>query len=344
MTRGAMIWAVHLAALAVLFALQWVLPPYHVTNLARIMVLALFASAYNLAFGYTGLLSLGHALFFAAGMYAGGLPAWHWGVSGGTALLLGLLGGGIAALLVGLLALRTAGVAFMIVTLMFAQAFALTILYFNSWTGGDEGFTLPTAGRQVLGFDLSQEGPRFVAAWVLCTVGVLLALALMRSRHGRVLVALRENEERSRMLGYDPYARKLAVLVLSGVLSGLAGAGYAVLFGYAGGSFAAIQYSILPMLYVLMGGAGTVLGPLLGAAVMFYLIDAGPGLLAQGLRGLAGALSGVMPGLSALLADFAGWASSAWLFVVGISLILLVLFAPRGILGWVRAHVWRDLP
>lgn len=308
------IWAVHLAVLAALLVAGFLLPSYHATNLARIMVLATFATGYNLAFGYTGLLSLGHALFFAAGMYAAGLPAWHWGWGAGPAFLTGILAGGGMAFVTGLLALRTAGVSFMIVTLMFAQAFALTILYFNSYTGGDEGFVIPDAARSLAGFDLSQDLPRYVAAWAICSTGLLLALLLVRSRFGRTMVALRENEERARMLGINPFASKLRVLVISGLYSGAGGAAYAILFGYAGGSFAGIQYSILPMLYVLLGGAGTVLGGILGATIMFYLTD-----------------------LASSLTD-------AWLFLVGAALVALVLFAPRGILGWVRAKLWRGLP
>lgn len=311
MTR---IWVLHLAVLAALLLAGLLLPSYHATNLARIMVLATFATGYNLAFGYTGLLSLGHALFFAAGMYAAGLPAWHWGWGAAPALVTGTLAGGWMALLAGLLALRTAGVSFMIVTLMFAQAFALTILYFNTWTGGDEGFVIPDASRLLFGADLSQDLPRYLTAWAIFAVGLIATLVLVRSRFGRVMVALRENEERARMLGINPYAAKLKALVFSGLYAGAGGAAYAILFGYAGGSFAGIQYSILPMLYVLLGGAGTVLGGILGAGIMFYLTD-----------------------IASSLTD-------AWLFLVGLALVALVLFAPRGILGWVRSRIWRDLP
>ncbi len=314
MTRPHVLWLVHLACLAVLLAAGFLLPAYHVTNLARILVLAAFATGYNLAFGYTGLLSLGHAMFFAAGMYAAGLPAWHWGWGAGPGLLLGAAAGGGMALAAGALALRTAGVSFMIVTLMFAQAFALTLLYFNSWTGGDEGFVVPDGSRLLFGLSLSVDTPRFVISWALYALGVIAALALVQSRFGRVMVALRENEERARMLGINPFAAKLKVLVASGVYAGTAGAAYALLFGYAGASFAGIQYSILPMLYVLLGGAGTVLGAGLGAGLMFYLTE------------------------------FAASVTSAWLFLVGAALVVLVLFAPKGILGWLRARVWRDLP
>ncbi|MFZ1481614.1 MAG: branched-chain amino acid ABC transporter permease [Paracoccaceae bacterium] len=308
------VWGLHLAVLAALALLGLVLPQYHATNLARIMVLAVFAMGYNLAFGYAGLLSLGHALFFAAGMYGAGLPAWHWGWGAAPALLAGAMAGGLAAVIVGLLALRTAGVSFMIVTLMFAKAFALTILYFNNWTGGDEGFVVPDTGRALFGATLAADGLRYALAWGLFTVALGLSLLLVRSRFGRVMVALRENEERARMLGINPYAAKLQVMGISGLYSGAAGAAYAVLFGYVGGTFADIQYSILPMLYVLLGGAGTVLGAGLGAALMFYLTDV------------------------------ASSVTDAWLFVVGAALVVLVLFAPKGILGWVRARWWRDLP
>ena len=308
------IWALHLGVVVALLALVLVLPPYHSNNLARIMVLAVFAIGYNLAFGYTGLLSLGHALFFAAGMFAMGLPVWHLGWGGGPALLLGTLAGGCAAVAVGVLALRTAGVSFMIVTLMFAQAGYLAILYWGGVTGGDEGFVVDSAARVVLGVNLSDDLPRALAALALFAVALAGSLALVRSRFGRVMVAMRENEERSRMLGYDPFRVKLAALAVSGLYAGAAGAAYGLMFGYVGGTFATIQYSILPMLYVLLGGAGTVLGPVLGAALMFYLIDTASGF------------------------------TDAWLFLVGAVLVALVLFAPKGILGTIRERGAKWLP
>lgn len=314
MTAGAKAWALHLAVLAVVFAAQFVLPSYHETNLARIMVLSVFAMGYNIAFGYTGLLSLGHALFFAAGMYGMGLPIWHLDWIGLPALIAGVMIGGTVAGVVGMLALRTAGVSFMIVTLMFAQAGYLSLLYLNSWTGGDEGFVVAASGRMLFGYDLSTDTARFVVAFALFALGLLLCLWLVRSPFGRVMVAMRENEERSRMLGYDPFRVKLTALVLSGLYAGAAGAAYGLLFGYVGATFATIQYSILPMLYVLLGGAGTVLGPFLGALIMFYLIDIASGF------------------------------TDAYLFVVGASLVGLVLFAPKGILGSLRERMLRWLP
>lgn len=314
MTPAAKVWTLHLGLLVVLFSAQFWLSPYHATNLARIMVLAVFAMGYNLAFGYTGLLSLGHALFLGAGMYAAGLPAQLWGWTAGPALIAGIAGGGLMAGAVGLLALRTAGVSFMIVTLMFAQAGFLTILYFAPVTGGDDGFAVASASRTILGLDLSTDTPRFLAALVLFAIGLLASLVLVRSAFGRTMVAMRENEERSRMLGINPFTVKLAVLVLSGLYAGAAGAAYALLFGYVGASFATIQYSILPMLYVLLGGAATTLGPFLGALLMFALIEAATGL------------------------------TTAHQFIVGAALVILILFAPKGILGTIRERWVRWLP
>ncbi len=306
--------ALHLGLLAGLLALHFVLPAYHHGNLARVMVLASYGVGYNLLFGYAGLLSLGHALFFAAGMYGAGLMVQHGGLGAAGAFVVGVVvAAGVAAALA-LLALRTVGVGFMIVTLMFAQAGYLAILHFSEITGGDEGFVLPQAGRMLGSVDLSTPDARYLAALALFSVCLLVSLALVRAPFGRVLVAIRENEERVRMLGYDTQATKWVAMVLSGAISGAAGAGYAILFGYVGASFAEAQYSILPLLWVLLGGAGTVLGPFIGALFMFYLID-----LASGV-------------------------TSAHMLIAGVALVVLTLFAPQGIMGEVRRRLWRGLP
>lgn len=304
----------HFGVVAFLFVAFFVLPEYHVGNLARIMVLAVFAMGFNIVFGYTGLLSLGHAMFFAAGMYGLGLVMYHLDVAAIPGFLVGVMSGGVLAAVIGALALRTAGVAFMIVTLMFAQAGFLTVLYFGEWTRGDEGFVLATAARAVGGIDLSNADNRYFAALILFALCFAITAVTARSGFGRALVAIRENEERAMMLGYDVTRLKWYALILSGAMSGAAGAAYALLFGYVGASFASVQYSILPLLWVLLGGAGTTIGPLIGAVFMFYLID--------------------------LTSDL----TSAYLLFVGIALVLLTLFAPAGIGGLIRKRFWRWLP
>jgi branched-chain amino acid transport system permease protein len=304
----------HGGLLLLLFALQFVLPAYHHGNLARVMVLASYAIGYNILFGYTGLLSLGHALFFAAGMYGMGLAMSELGATPAPALIAGLLAGLAVSAIAGLLALRTVGVGFMIVTLMFAQAGYLTILYFGTYTRGDEGFVIQQAERLLWGLDLSDPTIRYFAAFALFSTCLLLTLWLVRARFGKVLIAIRENEERARMLGYDVFAHKLAAVVLSGTISAAAGAVYGLLFGYVGASFASVQYSIFPLLWVLLGGAGTALGPFIGTLFMFYLIDLSSGV------------------------------TSAYMLIAGVVLVALTLFAPQGLAGEVRKRLWRWLP
>ena len=304
----------HLGLIIVLLVLHFILPDYHHGNLARVMVLAVYAMAYNVMFGYTGLLSLGHAMFFCAGMYGMGLSIRLFEISAGPALLIGLIVSAAFSLLIGLLALRTIGVAFMIVTLMFSQAIFLTILYFNPVTRGDEGFVIPQAVRQIAGYDLSDSGNRYLAALILFSVCLLAVLKLVQSPTGRVLIAIRENEQRATMLGYDIWAHKLGAVVMSGTMAGAAGAAYGLLFGTVGASFAEVPFSILPLLYVLLGGPGTVIGPFVGTLFMFYLRD------------LSGALT------------------DAHMLVAGVVLILLTLYARRGIMGVLREKWLKWLP
>ena len=307
-------WGFHIGVVALLLALNFILPDYHHGNLARVMVLACYAMGYNMLFGYTGLLSLGHALFFAAGMYGMSLTVQHLGWSAGPAIIVGLASGLAMSLVVGILSLRTAGVAFMIVTLMFAQAGYLTALYFGEYTRGDEGFVIQKAARQIGGIDLSDPMNRYLAALVLFAVCLFVTLRVVQTGFGRVLVAIRENEERTRMLGYDVHRHKLLAILLSGTMSAAAGAGYGLLFGYAGATFASVQYSIFPLLWVLLGGAGTVLGPFVGTLFMFYLID--------------------------LSSDI----STAYMLIAGLTLVLLTLFAPQGLVGELRRRTLRWLP
>lgn len=308
----------HAGVIALLFALNFVLPDYHHGLLARILVLATFAMGYNLLFGYVGLLSLGHAMFFSAGLYGAGLSVLHLGWSPLAGFAAGLACGALLSLVIGALALRTTGVAFMIVTMMFAQVFYLVILYYGAWTRGEEGFVLPQEARSLdfgpLHFSLSDPATRYMLALFLFSVVLLVTLAIVRSAHGRVLVAIRENEERTRMLGYDAFANKLAAMVVSGVICAAAGAAYGLLFGYVGGTLASVQYSILPLLWVLLGGAATTLGPFVGTLFMYYV------------------------------ADIASSYTSAWLLIVGIALIVLVLWFPKGIMGTLRARWLGWLP
>jgi branched-chain amino acid transport system permease protein len=314
MTSSAKSNLLHFGMLAGLVILFFILPIYHVGVLSRVMVMAIYAMGFNLLFGYTGLLSLGHAMFFAAGMYGFGLAIKFGGFPVPAAFVVGLMSAALLALVVGLLALRTAGVAFMIVTLMFAQTAYLVVLYFGKYTRGDEGFILQQAERSLFGLDLTSETGRYFTAFTLFAVCFIALAKLVQTPFGKRLVAIRENEERARMLGYDAGRYKLYALIVSGTVSGLAGVSYALLFGYVGATFSTVQYSIFPLLWVLLGGAGTTIGPFIGVLFMFYLIDISSGY------------------------------TNAYMLIAGVVLVLLTVFAPKGIAGTLKARAFPWLP
>lgn len=315
---GVKILALHGLVIAVLLLLQFVLPEYHRLSVTRIMILAVFAMGYNVLLGYTGLLSLGHAMFFGAGLYGAGMTAYHLGFSVPAAFIAGVAIGALLALIVGCIALRTSGVSFMIVTMMFAQVAYLCSLYFATYTRGDEGLVLPQAARSFglfgVNFDLTDATLRYNLCLILLAVTMLVIYRLVHGRTGRALVAIRENEARTNLLGYNTFAIKLKAMVISGTLSAAAGATYALLFAYVGAAFITIQYSIDALLFTLLGGAGTILGPLLGTFLMFYLLD--------------------------ITSNY----TTAYLLVAGVVLILLVLYFPRGILGTIKYKWIKWLP
>ncbi|HJL88460.1 MAG TPA: branched-chain amino acid ABC transporter permease [SAR324 cluster bacterium] len=304
--------------LLLLFVLQFILPAYHHSTFSKIMVLASYAMGFNILLGYTGLMSLGHAMFFSTGMYATGISVYHFGYTGIPALGIGVLCTVLVSMLLGLVALRTSGVSFLIVTLMFGQAVFLSILYFDQFTLGQDGFTLTKELEPlVLGnasYSYTDPTFKYNAAWILFALSLVITNILILSPIGRVLIAIRENEERTQMLGYNTYLYKLFAMTLSGALSGLAGSVHALLFSYVGATFAEIHHSIAPLLWTLLGGVGTTLGPLLGTGIMHYLID-----------------------------FTSGW-TSAYLLIVGAILVLLVIGAPQGLMGLVRQKRFPWLP
>lgn len=306
------------AVIAALFLAQFFTSDYVALSLTRIMLLAIFAMGYNLLYGYLGLLSLGHAMYFAMGLYTAALMVTRLGCSVPLAFLTAILTGAVFSFVTGILALRARGVAFMIVTLMFSQAAFLSVLYFGEYTRGDEGIVISDTIRKfnVLGFqiDLANAATRYNLALFLLIMVLGTCHAIIASPVGQALVAIRENEARTELLGFNVWRFKLATLVVSGTISAIAGAAYALMFAFAGSTFASIQYSIHPLLWTLLGGASTILGPLIGTALMFTLTN--------------------------IVSAF----TNANLLSVGMVLILLVLFFPKGILGTMRERWLPWLP
>ena len=304
--------------LMLLFLLQFILPTYHHSSVSKIMLLASYAIGYNFLLGYTGLMSLGHAMFFSSGMYSMGLGIYYLELSPLNGVIFSASFSLIVSLIFGLFALRTSGVSFLIVTLMFGQTFYLAILYFNEFTFGHDGFSLAKYlgtfvifGKEYL---FSNPDIRYNFALLLLTSYLLITTFIVLSPVGRILIAIRENESRTQLLGYNVFYYKLFALVLSGTFSGVAGAMHGLLFSYIGTTFAEIHHSISPLLWTLLGGAGTVIGPLFGTGIMYYLID------------------------------FIGEITKNYLLVVGIVLILMIIWFPLGIMGSVRRKWLKWLP
>ena len=304
--------------LLLLFLLQFVLPTYHHSSFSKIMILASYAIGYNFLLGYTGLMSLGHAMFFASGMYSAGLSILYLGISPLGGIIFGTFFTLAVSLVFGLFALRTKAVSFLIVTLMFGQTFYLAILYYNEFTYGQDGFSLTNyLGSLVLfGEEYLYSNPviRYNFALMLLASYLLVTTLIVLSPLGRILIAIRENEARTQLLGYNVFSYKLFALTFSGTLAGISGAMHALLFSYIGTTFAEIHHSISPLLWTLLGGAGTVIGPLIGTGVMYYLIDF---------------ISGI---------------TSNYLLVVGVLLVLTIIWFPLGIMGTLRQKWLKWLP
>ena len=308
----------HGGILILLFILQFFLPAYHHSSVSKIMILASYAIGYNFLLGYTGLMSLGHAMFFSTGMYSMGLSIYYLELSPINGLIFSIIFTIFITLIFGSFALRTSGVSFLIVTLMFGQTFYLSIIFFSEFTFGHDGFSL---GKYLDPFILfgkeflfSDPRIRYNFALLLLAFYILISTFILLSPLGRVLIAIRENESRTELLGYKVFYYKLFALVISGTFSGVAGAMHGLLFSYIGTTFAEIHHSIAPLLWTLLGGAGTIMGPVFGTGIMYYLID------------------------------FIGEITKNYLLVVGIILIIMITWFPMGIMGTIRTKWLKWLP
>ncbi|MDH2067963.1 urea ABC transporter permease subunit UrtC [Pantoea sp. GD03673] len=306
---------------------------YTLTLVGKILCYAVVAVALDLVWGYAGLLSLGHGLFFALGGYAmgmylmrqaagEGLPAfmsflswrelpWFWtGTdSFAWALCLSMLVPGLLALLFGFFAFRSKikGVYFSIMTQ--ALTYAGMLLFFRNETGfgGNNGFTGFTT---LLGFSVTATGTRiglFIATVLLLLLSLVIGFALARSKFGRVLTAVRDAENRLTFCGYDPRGFKLFVWTLSAVLCGLAGALYVPQVGIINPGEMSPANSIEAAIWVALGGRGTLIGPLLGAAIV----------------------NGARSFFTVAFPEY-------WLFFLGLMFILVTLFLPHGVIGLLR--------
>jgi branched-chain amino acid transport system permease protein len=318
------------AVLIILILLPWmgfpvpgVLPgpvnsPGSMQLLALCLVTGGLALSYDVLFGRTGLLSFGHALFIGAGAYSAVIALGRWGAGLGLALLVVLALGVVLPLIVGAVALRVRGIAFAMVTLAFAQAVAITALRNpGGVTGGEEGLALNRARLPALLSGVVNAPYRYWLALGFCLLCVLVVAWLATARTGHAWAAVRENEARVEVLGMSAYRAKLLAMVVAGFLGTLGGFVQVIVIGGANPHLLSTEFTLSLLIMVVLGGAGTLWGPVIGAAV-YVLLD-------NRLQELS--TSEAISALPAVLRV----PLSQPVFVLGLLFVLVVYFAPGGI-------------
>ena len=301
----AAIWAV------LLTAPTWLPPLGGYTALGtRVLVLALAAMSVNFLLGFTGVLSFGHAAYFGLGAYGAGLSLKFLAASTPLSLVCGTLLGGVVGALLGTLIVRSRGVYFAMVTIAFGQVFYFVAFQWSSLTGGDDG--LRGFSRQPLDFgafsiDIVSSSNTFYYFILVCfalAAGVMGFI--LRAPFGRTMIAIRENEDRARFLGIPVELHIWIAFALSCFFIAFAGALYALLNNFADPKGLHYSQSGDFVMMAVMGGMRTFWGPLLGAAV-FVIVQ-----------------------------DYLSSVTVNWMSFVGLLFVLVVLFFPRGLLGFIR--------
>lgn len=256
-----MVWA---TLVAVGLAAPFVVYPVFAIN---VLVMALFASAFNLLLGYTGLLSFGHAAFLGSAAYATGWAAKSWGLGVLPSMATGVAVATVLGLVFGALALRRSGIYFAMITLGLAQVVYFLIVQMP-WTGGEDGLQGIPRGKLIGIVDLGNSFAMYYFTYAVFLGAFWLIQRTIDSPFGQVLRAIRENEPRAISLGYDVQRYKLLAFVLSASLAGLAGSLKAIALQFATLGDVAWQRSGEVVLMTLLGGMGTVLGPSVGALLV----------------------------------------------------------------------------
>jgi branched-chain amino acid transport system permease protein len=273
------------------------------TFLMKCWAFALFACAFNLLLGFTGLLSFGHAAFFGAAAYVAGYSIREYGVTPEVGIIAGAAFSGLLGWVFGSLAIRRAGIYFAMITLALAQMLYFVLLQMK-FLGGEDGLQGVPRGKLFGVIDLADSLTLYYVVFAIFLAGFFLIYRTIHSPFGQVLKSIRENEPRAISLGYDVARYKLLAFVLSATIAGLAGATKTVVFQLASLTDAHWHTSGEVVLMTLLGGLGTVFGPVVGAFVIV--------------------------GLQNQLADKVG----SWVQVImGVIFVVCVLAFRRGIVG-----------
>lgn len=294
--------------LVLLAVLPPVLPGYVVILLTESLIAAIAAGSLDLLIGYTGLPSLGHAAFFAVGAYATGILATRHGASFVTTLVVSVLLAAGTSAVIALLALRASGIYFMMITLSVSMCAWGLAYRWVSLTGGDTGIV--GIARPKLGVAaLARGGLEFYYLALAFFLGCLvLLLLLIHSPFGQTLVGVRDSESRMRVLGFNVWLHKYVVLVIAGAFAGLSGCLYAYYNGHVGPDAVDLAHSMLFVLMVIIGGPGTLVGPLVGAFIITFL--------------------------EKMVSVF----TKRWVMVLAAAYVVTALWAPRGLLGLLGAR------
>lgn len=292
------------AAILALLILPWVAP--YEALAVNIMIFGLYAVGFNLVFGYTGMLSFGHAAFLGVGAYGCGVAISVFDINWVLAIAIGTVLAGAVAMVVGALAIRTRGIYFAMVTLALAQCVYYILYQWSDLTGGEDGLRGVSVQKiNLLGIELNMLDPltKYYVMLVFVAVALWIFSRILESSFGAVLEAVRENENRARACGYDTARTKWLAFVLSGMFCGLAGALYAIHLSIVPIETAHYLISGEAVMMALLGGMGTFFGPFIGAGMFLLLQDV----------------------LSAEV--------EYWQFFTGAIFVIFVLFFPRGVWG-----------
>lgn len=274
--------------------------------LMNVMCYALFAAAYNLVFGYAGLLAFGHAAFFGAAAYVTGYVARDWHLDPLLAVLAGAAVAAVLGFTFGALAIRRTGLYFAMITFALAQLVYFAAVQFP-WTGGEDGLQSVPRGVLLGLFNLNDPVAIYVFVLAVFLVSFAILYRVVHSPFGHVLTAVRENEPRAVSLGYDVNRYKILAFTLSATFSGVAGGLKTIIFQLASLSDVHFTTSSDALLMVLMGGIGTVMGPIVGGVVLVTM--------------------------QLYLATLGSWVT----FVQGAVFVLFVLLLRKGLVGNIEA-------
>jgi branched-chain amino acid transport system permease protein len=314
-------------AYGVVILLALALPFYmYPVFLMKLLCFALFACAFNLLIGFTGLLSFGHAAFFGGAGYIAGYVIKGMAMSPELGILAGVFVAAVIGLLMGFLAIRRQGIYFTMITLALAQMLFFVFLQ-APFTGGEDGLQGVPRGKLFGVLDLASDLTMYYVVLAIVIAAYALILRTVHSPFGQVLKAIKENEPRAISLGYDVDKYKLLAFVLSAALSGLAGATKTLVLGFETLTDVHWSMSGLVVLMTLVGGLGTLVGPIVGAVVIIALEnklgDIGTGLAA---------LTGI---------EWFNTIGESVTIVIGLIFIVCVLAFRRGIVGEILARVGR---